>query len=69
MTEVGEMDDLRKLLTDRRTLRAAVGMWRSIAEGNEAEARRLRKAIAMHKRRVVIDPQPWDRDLWAVLDA
>lgn len=32
-----------------------------------AEVERLRAAIANHKRRVVIDPQPWDRDLWAVL--
>ena len=34
-----------------------------------AEVERLRGAIKTHKRRVVIDPQPWDRDLWAVLDA
>lgn len=33
------------------------------------KAERLTAAIARHKRRVVIDPQPWDRDLWAVLDA
>lgn len=32
-----------------------------------AEVERLRTAIANHKRRVVIDPQPWDRDLWEVL--
>lgn len=31
------------------------------------EVERLRAAIANHKRRVVIDPQPWDRDLWEVL--
>lgn len=32
-----------------------------------AEVERMRIAIANHKRRVAIDPQPWDRDLWAVL--
>jgi len=34
-----------------------------------AEVEQLRDAIARHKRRVVIDPQPWDLDLWEVLDA
>lgn len=63
------MSELRELVAERRMLRVAVDMWRRIAEGNEAEARRLRKAIASHKRRVVVDPQPWDLDLWAVLDA
>lgn len=32
------------------------------------EVERLRAAVANHRRRVVIDPQPWDRDLWAALD-
>lgn len=33
-----------------------------------AEVERLRDSIARHKRRCVIDPQPWDRDLWEVLE-
>ena len=33
------------------------------------EVMRLRLAIQHHKRRVVIDPQPWDLDLWRSLDA
>lgn len=33
------------------------------------EVTRLRLAIQHHRRRCVIDPQPWDLDLWRNLDA
>lgn len=62
------VEELKAMLQDRRTLRIAVDMWRRIAGANEAEVKRLRAAIAAHRRRVVIDPQPWDKDLWRVLD-
>lgn len=48
MAEANKVDDLRRLLTDRRTLRAAVEMWRGIAEDQEKEVARLRTALIFY---------------------
>lgn len=34
-----------------------------------SKVNRLMAEIFRHKRRCVIDPQPWDLDLWGSLDA
>lgn len=65
------MDELKTMLRDRRTLRIAVDMWRRIAGGHEAEARRLRAAIEAHKAARDNDQSmiQADKDLWRALDA
>ena len=67
------MREIHEILTDRRTLRIALDMWRRIAEDNEAEVKRLRAAIEAHREQChktyKVAQAWWDEDLWAVLDA
>lgn len=64
------MDELKKMLQDPSTLRIAVDMWRRIAVGHEAEAKRLRAAIQAHCLLTQhATASNADKELWEALDA
>ena len=58
----------RENLAEQAKREADAEFTRRYVQALQERVTTLTQAIANHKRRVVIDPQPWDRDLWEVLE-